>query len=40
MGEGELEEGSQKYKLPAIKLRSRDVMYNMTTIVNTDARSI
>ena len=37
LGEGDLDESSQKYKLPVIILISaRDVMYNMITKADTD----
>ena len=38
LGEGDLNEGSQKYKFPVIILiGTRDIMYNKMNIANTDA---
>ena len=35
-GDGELDEGSEMYKLPIIwEISTRDVMYNMMSIINT-----
>lgn len=38
LGEGDLDESSQKYKFPVIILISaRDVMYNIINMINTAA---
>ena len=41
LGEGDLNEGSQKYKFPVIVLiGTRDIMYNIINMINTTACNI